>query len=959
MYKTLLTLFLASSFWFGSHAQWVNIPDANFRNKLINLGYGSCFNGTMMDTTCSLVVNATSLDVSSSSILDLEGLQFFDNLIFLDCTYNILTELPTLPGSLRELSCGNNSITSLSTIPDSLQILQFEHNLVDTLPMLPNTLIHLNCSSNSLQSLPSLPSTLTHLGCGKNHLASLPFLPNSLNVILCNGNQLTTLPPLPTSLFIFYCNNNQLSALPSLPDTLTELVCDNNQLTALPPLPNSLWSLYCDSNQLTTLPDLPNSLIVIHCQNNLIYSLPKLPLNLNSFVCNDNPNLFCMPQLNKITFFTFFNTNITCLPNYPQSNTYSAPPLDSIPLCDYFNSNNCPIYWNIAGATFLEEDNNCLKDMNESSYPNLKVKLYQNGNLEQEVFTNSDGSYSFDVSSFGTYTYSVDSANLPFSVSCPTAGFHTSVISAADSLDFSMDFGLECRSGFDLGIQSITRKSGQFFPANYANISIDGGDMINFYGAMCAAGTGGTVRAVLSGPFSYAGSAGSLDPTYVNGDTVEWQVADFGAINFFTAFGLQMQTDTLAQAGQTVCVTVTLSPDTVGDFNLNNNTLSMCWTVVNSYDPNIKEVFPTGEIAHSTEWLTYTIHFQNTGNAPAEHIYIEDTIDTNLDISSFQLLAYSHENLTQLFAPQRRVRFSFPNINLPDSTNNEPESHGYIQYKIKRLLNLPPGTPISNTASIYFDFNPPIVTNTVTNNICTAVNEDFFATTCQGQPYYFKNQWLSTSGNYSDTLRFLNQCDSIRTLHLTVLPANSSTLQQQICEGSSYSFYGQTLSASGAYQHILQNQQGCDSVVTLQLQVLLSDTAKLQQQICEGSSYSFYGQTLNASGAYQHILQTQQGCDSVVTLHLQVFPATDSVVVATIVQGQTYTLPGGAEVSVAGLYADTLLNSEGCDSIVNTQLSVIAGVAPPLHRRGGRGVRLYPNPNSGTFTVDVPQRTRR
>jgi hypothetical protein len=245
------------------------------------------------------------------------------------------------------------------------------------------------------------------------------------------------------------------------------------------------------------------------------------------------------------------------------------------------------------------------------------------------------------------------------------------------------------------------------------------------------------------------------------------------------------------------------------------------------------------------------------------------------------------------------VRFNFPNINLPDSTNNEPESHGYIQYKIKRNAGLSPGTAISNKASIYFDFNAPIVTNTVTNNICTAVNQDVYATICQGQPYYFKNQWLSASGNYTDTLRFLNQCDSIRTLHLTVLPANSSTLQQQICEGSSYSFYGQTLSTSGAYQHILQTQNGCDSVVMLQLQVL---------------------------------------------------PATDSVVVATIVQGQTYTLPGGVVVSIAGLYADTLLNSEGCDSIVNTQLSVVSGIENETMLFG---FSIYPNPTSGIFIVDV------
>ncbi len=63
------------------------------------------------------------------------------------------------------------------------------------------------------------------------------------------------------------------------------------------------------------------------------------------------------------------------------------------------------------------------------------------------------------------------------------------------------------------------------------------------------------------------------------------------------------------------------------------------------------------------------------------------------------------------------VRFNFPNINLPDSVNDEPNSHGYVQYKVKLKENLPLGTEIQNTAYIYFDFNPPVQTNTVSNTI--------------------------------------------------------------------------------------------------------------------------------------------------------------------------------------------------------------------------------------------------
>ena len=63
----------------------------------------------------------------------------------------------------------------------------------------------------------------------------------------------------------------------------------------------------------------------------------------------------------------------------------------------------------------------------------------------------------------------------------------------------------------------------------------------------------------------------------------------------------------------------------------------------------------------------------------------------------------------------------FPNIMLPDSASNPAGSQGYIQYRIKPLANLPVGTQIENTAHIYFDFNPAIVTNTTVNNFVTSV----------------------------------------------------------------------------------------------------------------------------------------------------------------------------------------------------------------------------------------------
>jgi len=137
-----------------------------------------------------------------------------------------------------------------------------------------------------------------------------------------------------------------------------------------------------------------------------------------------------------------------------------------------------------------------------------------------------------------------------------------------------------------------------------------------------------------------------------------------------------------------------------------------------SYDPNDKLVNPNrdGNYTLFDEFLIYTVRFQNTGNDYARDVVIRDTLDTNLDASTFQVLSSSHENqLSTTLADGQFLTFDFSNIFLPDSTADFEGSQGYVSYLIKGVEGLAENTPIENTASIYFDFNPPIVTNTTQN----------------------------------------------------------------------------------------------------------------------------------------------------------------------------------------------------------------------------------------------------
>ena len=141
-----------------------------------------------------------------------------------------------------------------------------------------------------------------------------------------------------------------------------------------------------------------------------------------------------------------------------------------------------------------------------------------------------------------------------------------------------------------------------------------------------------------------------------------------------------------------------------------------------SFDPNDIRVEPqgygtAGAIPVSTEWLEYTIRFQNTGNDTAFTVQLLDTLDNNLDPRTMEVLAASHA-LTQIQVdPNNVALFRFQRILLPDSIVDEPGSHGYVKYRIKPVAGLPDGTEITNSAGIYFDLNEPVITNTVLNTL--------------------------------------------------------------------------------------------------------------------------------------------------------------------------------------------------------------------------------------------------
>ncbi len=311
--KKLVTLLAVFVFIAGAKAQYVNIPDSNFRSFL-KAKYPECFNVVgQMDTTCSSVITEDTLWITFnqtsyiSTSSDLDGLQYFKTLLNFGFygTYQdtVTLNITEIPKTVREIQLNYvKAITSLATFPDSLKKIYFSDCFHQSaVPEFPQGVKEITFSGGGMINLPALPDSLTRLllySC--RNLDNLSSFPANLKFLFLNYcTNISALPSLPASLDTLFCNNNQLRNLPDLPINLRRLDCSYNKLLSLPQLPDSLKYLDCGNNDsLAAIPSLPEGLIFFMCQNylGLISSLPPLPSSLTSLICTGNKLRF-LPEL--------------------------------------------------------------------------------------------------------------------------------------------------------------------------------------------------------------------------------------------------------------------------------------------------------------------------------------------------------------------------------------------------------------------------------------------------------------------------------------------------------------------------------------------------------------------------------------------------------------------------------------------------------------------------------------
>lgn len=183
-----------------------------------------------------------------------------------------------------------------------------------------------------------------------------------------------------------------------------------------------------------------------------------------------------------------------------------------------------------------------------------------------------------------------------------------------------------------------------------------------------------------------------------------------------------------------------------------------------------------------------------------------------------------------------------------------------------------------------------------------------------------KYTW-DTSGTYYDTVTTKVGCDTSYTFNLTVLPVKDSTWSQTVCDSLRSPSGRYWWTTTGVYVDTIAAENGCDSIITINLTVNPSSLTSIFPSTCGPYKSPSGRYTWSTSGTYSDTLVNQLGCDSVLTIYLTA--QSPSFAVIDIKECTSYTSPSGKYTwNISGIYRDTLVNSVGCDSIMIINLTI-------------------------------------
>jgi len=369
-------------------------------------------------------------------------------------------------------------------------------------------------------------------------------------------------------------------------------------------------------------------------------------------------------------------------------------------------------FYTIQGNNKLDVNNNGC-DALDVNYSNLKFTI-SDGTTTGNFISNSTGNYSIPVPA-GTHTitpvlenptyFNVSPTTVNVTFPTQTSPFVQDYCITANGVHPDLEISLlplrPAVPGFDAKYKLVYKNKGNQTQSGSVNLSFND-SVLDF---------------VASNPIVSTPTLNNLSWDFTNLLPFETR-----AITFTLNVNSPMETPSVV-GGSVLVYNASITSAATDETPL-DNTFAFNQTVVNSFDPNDKTCLEGSIISPSLigQYVHYIIRFENTGTFPAENIVVKDIIDlSKFDISTLVPTSASHSFVTNISAGNK-VEFIFENINLPfDDANND----GYIAFKIKTKQTLVVGNTFTNAASIYFDYNFPVVTKLASSTFKTLSTQDF------------------------------------------------------------------------------------------------------------------------------------------------------------------------------------------------------------------------------------------
>ncbi|MFN8325472.1 MAG: T9SS type A sorting domain-containing protein [Flavobacteriaceae bacterium] len=357
---------------------------------------------------------------------------------------------------------------------------------------------------------------------------------------------------------------------------------------------------------------------------------------------------------------------------------------------------------------FLDSNNNGVQDNGENNFPLGQFHYEINNNGAVHDITSPTGIYNiYDINPNNSYdlSYTINSSYASM-YSISTANFNdVNVIVGGGMITYNFPVTI---------VQSYNDLSVAIVPSNAPRPGFTYLNRIVYSNMGNQTISSGTITFTKDN----AVSVSAVTPSSVINTTTGFTYNFTNLLPFETRtvdVSLQVPTIPTVEAGQYLTNSVSIEP-TAGDVVLENNQNSVTQMVVNAYDPNDKMEARGEQILISSftqnDYLYYTIRFENTGNASAINVRVNDVLNDQLDASTVRMVSASHPYI--LDQVDNNLTWRFDNIQLPVSIANTSIGKGYITFKVKPMSGYAVGDIIPNSAAIYFDYNPAIITNTYT-----------------------------------------------------------------------------------------------------------------------------------------------------------------------------------------------------------------------------------------------------